>query len=250
MVKVKEDLSGQRFGRLTVVYQTDDYVDPQGRHKARWYCLCDCGNYISVNADLLKSGNTKSCGCLSIDSSIKRNKKQNFFDLSGEYGIGYTLKGDKFYFDLEDYDKIKDYCWYKDNCGYIVTHNNTIQSFPNHLKLHRLIMDNPKLEVDHINNQPYDNRKINLRLATSSQQKMNQKIRKDNTSGCRGVWWHNKNKRWIADIMINGKKIRIGSFMNLNDAINARQKAEQKFFGEFRYNVTNKQNNIKEAENE
>lgn len=38
--------------------------------------------------------------------------------------------------------------------------------------------------------------------------------------------------------------------MNLNNVINARQKAERKFFGEFRYNVTNKQNNIKEAENE
>ena len=38
--------------------------------------------------------------------------QQNVYDLSGEYGIGYTLKGEEFYFDLEDYDKIKDYCWH------------------------------------------------------------------------------------------------------------------------------------------
>ena len=37
-------------------------------------------------------------------------KKYNTYDLSGEYGIGYTSKGEEFYFDLDDYDKIKDYC--------------------------------------------------------------------------------------------------------------------------------------------
>ena len=47
--------------------------------------------------------------------------KTNKYDLSGEYGIGYDSNGQKFYFDLEDYDKIKNYCWYEDcnksNCS-------------------------------------------------------------------------------------------------------------------------------------
>lgn len=40
----------------------------------------------------------------------KKNKRYNRYDLTGEYGIGYTNQGVEFYFDLEDYDKIKEYC--------------------------------------------------------------------------------------------------------------------------------------------
>ena len=48
-------------------------------------------------------------------------KQYNNYDLSGEYGIGYLFNGEEFYFGLEDYDKIKNYCWYKDSGGYIRT---------------------------------------------------------------------------------------------------------------------------------
>ena len=65
------DLTGQRFGRLTVVSRAENTM--QG--KPKWFCVCDCGNTLSVSGDCLKRGNTKSCGCLKNEIIISRNKK-------------------------------------------------------------------------------------------------------------------------------------------------------------------------------
>ena len=48
IVKIKKDLTGQRFGRLVVIKQVDDYVNPSGTHYAQWLCKCDCGNEAIV----------------------------------------------------------------------------------------------------------------------------------------------------------------------------------------------------------
>ena len=53
------DIIGQKFGRLTVLSQA-----PSRNHKAFWLCQCDCGNQKEICGNLLKTGNTKSCGCL------------------------------------------------------------------------------------------------------------------------------------------------------------------------------------------
>lgn len=45
MVKVKEDLSGKTFGKWKVLSQTDDYVDKQNKHYARWLCECQCDKH-------------------------------------------------------------------------------------------------------------------------------------------------------------------------------------------------------------
>ena len=59
-----EDLTGQKFGRLTVVERTEDRITSKRRH-IRWDCTCDCGTkHVIVTTSSLKSGNTKSCGCL------------------------------------------------------------------------------------------------------------------------------------------------------------------------------------------
>lgn len=58
----KKDLSGQKFGMLTVIQPIKVKVD--GKNKGqRWRCRCDCGNYVTVRGGLLVSGNNKSCGC-------------------------------------------------------------------------------------------------------------------------------------------------------------------------------------------
>jgi len=66
---LKVDLTGQRFGRLTVLCKDDS--DQQGR---MWLCQCDCGNKKSVRVDHLKNGATTSCGCYSREVASKRNK--------------------------------------------------------------------------------------------------------------------------------------------------------------------------------
>lgn len=60
----REDLTGQTFGRLTVLGPAEDYVSPGGRHILRWLCRCECGNQVAVLGQSLKSGDTRSCGCL------------------------------------------------------------------------------------------------------------------------------------------------------------------------------------------
>lgn len=62
------DLTGQRFGRLTVL--TENGSSNSGKRK--WLCQCDCGNIASVVTGDLRSGRTKSCGCL--HSEVAKNK--------------------------------------------------------------------------------------------------------------------------------------------------------------------------------
>ena len=61
MVKVKENLTGQVFTRLTVIKQAEDYVDPRGKRSAQWLCQCSCGSDpVVVRQSRLKDGTTKS----------------------------------------------------------------------------------------------------------------------------------------------------------------------------------------------
>lgn len=66
-----KDLTGMKFGRLTVIKQ--DGKDKWGAKK--WLCKCDCGNIISVIGKSLTNNNTKSCGCYKKEKTSKRNKK-------------------------------------------------------------------------------------------------------------------------------------------------------------------------------
>lgn len=119
MVKVRDDLIGRTFGRLKVIKQVEDHIQSNGRHVAMWECICSCEdhNTVFVIGDSLKGGKTTSCGCLHKECISKigiDNKIGNQYDLSGEYGVGWTSNTNKeFYFDLEDYDKIKEYTWYE-----------------------------------------------------------------------------------------------------------------------------------------
>ena len=78
-----EDLTGKRFGKLTVLYRVEDYVQPSGQRKRMWHCKCDCGNECDIRSADLKTGNTKSCGCFQQSS----RGQSTFEDLTGkEYG--------------------------------------------------------------------------------------------------------------------------------------------------------------------
>jgi hypothetical protein len=73
------NLSGKRFNRLVVVNRAKDRIEPSGRKRVMWLCLCDCGNYIITAGDSLRAGTTQSCGCLCNELSAKRREA----DLSG-----------------------------------------------------------------------------------------------------------------------------------------------------------------------
>lgn len=205
-----------------------------GTRKTQWLCQCDCGNETIVRGDNLKNKTTQSCGCLSkYISSKKLNKKYNTYNLDGKYGIGYTSKGEEFYFDIEDYEKIKKYTWWIDKDGYVITENNKKR-----LSLHRLITNcSNDTVVDHKYGEHTrnDNRKYNLRVCKQQNNMMNCKISKNNTSGVTGVVWDKRGNKWIAVITYNYKQIYLGGFNNFEDAVKARKEAEEKYFGEYSY---------------
>lgn len=239
MNKLK-DLKGQRFGRLVVIERAENFILPSGQPQTAWLCQCDCGNILKTRSFSLTNGTTKSCGCLAKELRVARMKKYNTYDLSGEYGIGYTSKGEEFYFDLEDYDKIKDYCWNKHK-EYITTRNVS-----GYILFHRLVMgiSDENIAVDHINHNKSDNRKNNLRFVTDSQNSMNRCISSHNTSGITGV---NKcNGKWTARIGVNTKRIFLGNYDNFFEAVKARKEAEEKYYKEYSYDNSINQHNEKE----
>lgn len=69
-----KDLTGQRFGRLTVIDRAKNHVKPSGKKEAAWNCLCDCGGKSVVVGYRLTTGCTKSCGCLSAEKAAQRLK--------------------------------------------------------------------------------------------------------------------------------------------------------------------------------
>lgn len=71
-VRVREDLTGRKFGRLTVIGRGKDSIRNNGAEIPTWVCKCECGNIVSVEQCLLKSGGTKSCGCFKSESSSER----------------------------------------------------------------------------------------------------------------------------------------------------------------------------------
>jgi hypothetical protein len=87
-IKLK-NLTGERFGKLTVINRVEDYMQPSGRIRTMWLCKCDCGNTTNATSDNLKSGRVKSCGCLSepfIASEIKKYFIENY-NAKTEYNI-------------------------------------------------------------------------------------------------------------------------------------------------------------------
>ena len=67
------DITGEIFGRLTVIEPADSHKSPCGHTETRWKCLCDCGKYINTATGRLRSGGVKSCGCFSVEATKKRN---------------------------------------------------------------------------------------------------------------------------------------------------------------------------------
>ena len=84
----------------------------------------------------------------------------------------------------------------------------------------------PKHIIDHINQDPSDNRWDNLRAVNHSQNGLNSKISKNNRSGYTGVSWHKQKRKWQAHIRIKGKRRFLGYFTSIEKAYAARQKAE------------------------
>ena len=97
---------------------------------------------------------------------------------------------------------------------------------------HRIIFtmyygEQPKHQIDHIDGNRKNNKISNLRDVPPIENSKNQAKRKSNTSGHCGVKW--QKNCWVASIGAKGKKVHLGCFQNINDAIDAREKANIKY---------------------
>lgn len=96
-----------------------------------------------------------------------------------------------------------------------------------------VFFNDTSLTVDHINRNPLDNRLVNLRLATSSQNQANNGLRADNTSGYKGVSWSKSSLKWVSKINVNGRKLHLGYFDTKEEAARRYDLAAIVFFGEY-----------------
>jgi len=100
--------------------------------------------------------------------------------------------------------------------------------------LHREIMGaDLSVVVDHINGDKLDNRRKNLRICTQQENCLNTRLRSNNTSGVKGVYWCNKRLKWSAQISIGKKTISLGRHDSFESAVRARLKKEKELFGKF-----------------
>lgn len=237
----KTRLVGEQFGLLKVI----EFAGYNKNKQILYLCECQCDNktLLKVTYSNLISGKKDHCGCLTHKRISESHIKGNKYDLSGKYGVGWTSNTNKeFYFDLEDYDKIKSFTWFEhkdnidDKCGYIEA-NGQNKFNKRSIKLHRLVMgiDDFDIKIDHIKHKLNDNRKSQLRISTNQENTMNHVIHSNNSTGVSGVTYDKDKALYRVRIYYKYKTIHMGYFSSLEEAEKTRKEAEEKYFGEWSY---------------
>lgn len=143
----------------------------------------------------------------------------------------------KVLFDIEDINKVQKYKWHlhlrKSDMRYDACTNQYDKNFfkGKYILMSRYLMNyNGNLTIDHINRNPLDNRKQNLRICTVFENNQNQGT---NKSGCVGVCWDKSRNKWKVGI----GKISLGRFNKFEEAVMARKQAEQKYIRNNKLNI-------------
>ena len=145
-------------------------------------------------------------------------------------GKGFALVDD------EDYELVSQFRWHRwQGARVAYAHRGLwIPGRPySQQKMHMLITGWP--ETDHINHDGLDNRRVNLRPATRSQNNAHQRRRKDNVSGYKGVYWHKRDQRWCACVNKDGRLRWSKLFADPEEAARARDLKALELHGEFVY---------------
>jgi hypothetical protein len=234
-----------RFGRLHIIEVDEDskVKDDKDVPPSQWkyWCRCSCLNatITTVKRTKLVSGLTKSCGCLQKETASTTNSKVNSIEDCGEYikifffnrEHGCTLV------DKEDYIKVKDYCWCRTvgigGVFYSIA-NAKGKHYSSSVYMHSIILPTKEgIIPEHKDGDGLNNRKLNMRTASSSQNSMNTKVSKRNTSGVKGISWNIKQNKWESCLSVGGKRVLRKLFKNKSDAIKARKDAEQRYQKDF-----------------
>jgi len=125
--------------------------------------------------------------------------------------------------DDEDFEHLNQWKWHvarNKKIFYAARKQSVSPQLVTTILMHRQVLNyKGKLLIDHKDHDGLNNQKYNLEIGTSSQNAFNRKgLQETNTSGVAGVYWHKRNKKWIARIQINKKQNFIGSFNTIEDA--------------------------------
>ena len=205
---------GDKVGMLTL-------LDKKRENKRTYfYCKCDCGNEKWIRADSIGIGKTVSCGCYNAKNNFYKPKELKGKKFGRLVALKPTAERDK-----NNYSVI----WKcKCSCGniaFVAEHD----LFRGKIKSCGCLgAENSKKNIakalKHIKKISY---KENTSLIAIDP---NKKLLKNNKSGTTGVCWDKTKQKWIAQIGFKGRNINLGRFKNKEDAIEARQKAEEKYF--------------------
>ena len=197
-----KDLTGQRFGRLTVLYRLDD----SNGKGVLWRCRCDCGREADVQAKLLLRGDTASCGCARKGQGVKDVTGRRFGRLTALYRL-----------DNENSDHSYWRC--RCDCGR-----------EKDIRLSSLVSGDTTSCGCKL--QEHEPPPLHYVDGTCIEQIDHPPLRTNNTSGYTGVI-PLKDGRWRAEITFQGKRQYLGVFRDIHLAAEARRKAENRIFGEF-----------------
>lgn len=178
----KMDLTGQTFGRLTVIKEVEPHIQPSGEKKIKWFCECSCGKETLVTTGSLRSGDTKSCGCLREENA---NRGHNM-SKSAEHNTWISIK-------TRCYNRnSKDYIDYGGRG--IKVCDRWLESFENFLEdMGSRPSDDHSIERVNISG---DYSPKNCIWIENKKQARNKRKRKDNKSGVTGVYM--RDDRWAA----------------------------------------------------
>lgn len=207
------DLTGQKFGRLTVIKR--DESSPKGRSK--WICQCDCGNTISVLRNHLTCGTTKSCGCIKKYVNLKAIKSGTQFGQLEVIERTEQKSGNSYIYKC------------KCTCGNIcfvssahLKNGNTKSCGCFSATEHKKAI---KKAIEIRGNFYVDGTDI-VNIVPGNP-------RYNNTSGCKGVSWDRSVNLWKAYITFKGKRYYLGSSSDFNYAVSLRKAAEGEIYGDF-----------------
>lgn len=215
---MKNEIIGKRFCRL-VVDSSVGVINKNSHYK----CYCDCGSEVIVSRPNLKSGHTKSCGCLNIDRL--KNRSTHGMSKTKIYGVWNTM--------IQRCDNKHSYSYerYGGRGISVCTQWHSFDAFYDWAK------DNgykSGLTIDRINNDG-NYEPSNCRWATPTEQANNRSNprywarnkRSNNTSGVIGVCFDNSRRKWVAQIGYKGIGYKIKRFNTKYEAISQRKEWEK-----------------------
>lgn len=211
------DMTGFKSERLTVLERA-----PNKGNTTMWLCMCECGTLKAIPGTRIRDGSTKSCGCLQKEI-VKNRMTKHGFTGSRFYRIWQAMhtrcsnEKDKHFNIYGGRGITVSSCW----DDFVKFKSDMYDSYISHVQE----FGESNTSIDRIDvNKGYSFE--NCRWSTNLEQVRNRRSK----TGYPGVQLASDKKTWIANIGINYKRIYLGSYKEIEDAIKARKEAENHYW--------------------